>query len=312
MLFSSEEIQELLKLIEFHHVYFGAQFLGKDPLDPEDMEILDQFGVDISGMPENSFIETAYKFGIISRALPEIETKKLTYNDFKKWIRKGGYIPLSEQEQLSVKYLKRKSFKHLKNLGANVASDVENLLLDQDNKRRNQVEKIIKKELSRGTANRNSFQEIMLNLGHKTDDWRRDWGRIVETELHNAQEEGRADDILRNSSELDPQVYKQVYSQACRHCVKAYLTNGLGSKPIVFRLSQIRDNGTNIGKKTSDWKPVISSMHPWCRCTLHELPNGFIWNSELNMFVPPKDKYIPKVERKSKVKITIGNKDYYV
>jgi hypothetical protein len=151
----------------------------------------------------------------------------------------------------------------------------------------------------------------MLNLGHKTNDWQRDWGRIVETEMHTAQEEGRADDIQRNSTREDPLVFKHVLPTACRHCIKAYLTNGIGSKPKIFKLSELRANGDNIGKKQQDWKPTLGSLHPFDRCTLDEVPEDYEWDKEKKMFEPPKE-FKRKIERKSKVVITIGGKEYIV
>ena len=37
-------------------------------------------------------------------------------------------------------------------------------------------------------------------------------------------------------------------------------------------------NGNNIGRKQKDWKMVISSTHPHCRCALVQLPLGFYFN----------------------------------
>jgi hypothetical protein len=311
MIFTPKQIQELLDLIEFNHIMFGVEFLGKEPLEPKDVDLLHQFGVEIDDLDEESYVEIAYKFGVISKAIGDPATSKMKYNDFKKWIRSGGYIPLSDQEKLTVSYLKRKSFSYLKKLGQIIGSNVIEILTNADNKRRYKVEKLIKKELSQGVENRKSFQEIMLNLGNKTGDWQRDWGRIVETELNSAYQEGRADDIQKNNPGKDPLVCKIPRKTACRHCIQAYLTKGLGSQPRIFKLSQLRNNGTNIGLKVSDWKPVICSHHPWCYCELIEVPEGYVWNSEKQMFVPPEN-FVRKVERKSKIKITIGDKNYEI
>lgn len=310
MIFSPEQIEEILQTIEFHHTYFGARFLGTDPLTPEDRLLLKKYGIDLSKIKGTNYVETAYKFGMLSRALNRNDLKAMKYNDFKKWIQRGGYIPLSQSEKSTVEYLKRKSFSHLKNLGGKIQADTQQMLLQQDNKYRNKQEKLIKKELKEGVLKRQSNKEIMLNLGNKTGDWLRDWDRIVETEMHTAMEEGRADDIKRNSTEDDPLVFKQPLPTACRWCIKLYLTDGLGSQPIIFKLSKLRANGSNIGRKQQDWKATLESIHPWDRCTLQELPKGYVWNQEKQMFVPRKVE--GRIERKSKVYITIGDKNYVV
>lgn len=48
-----------------------------------------------------------------------------------------------------------------------------------------------------------------------------------------------------------------------------------------------------------------------CRCDLRYLPKGYVWNPDTRQFEPPKN-YQRKVERKSRAKITIGNKEYSV
>lgn len=48
-----------------------------------------------------------------------------------------------------------------------------------------------------------------------------------------------------------------------------------------------------------------------CRCLLRYLPKGYVWDEESHSFRPPKD-YKPRVERKSKVYITVGNKKFTV
>jgi hypothetical protein len=311
MIFTSDQIADLLKVINYQTILFGVEFLGKEPLELGDEELLEEFGEDLDDIDEQSYVDTAYKFGILSKAIGDNETKNLKYNDFKKWIQKGGNIPLTTQEQSTVKYLKRKSFSHLKNLGNKIGSDVKNILLDQENKHRLKNQKLIRKELITAVRDRTDFKEVMLNLGHKTDDWMRDWDRIVQTELHTAYEEGRADDIQRNSKSDDPLVFKHVLPTACRHCIKAYLTDGLGSKPRIFKLSELRANGSNIGRKQQDWLPTLDSLHPWDRCTLDEYIEDYNWDREKKTFEPPIE-FKRKIERKSKVYITIGTKEYIV
>jgi hypothetical protein len=44
-----------------------------------------------------------------------------------------------------------------------------------------------------------------------------------------------------------------------------------------------------------------------CRCDLKEVPKGMVWNDETHSFEPPKELYKRQVERKSKVKIYVGD-----
>lgn len=54
-------------------------------------------------------------------------------------------------------------------------------------------------------------------------------------------------------------------------------------------------------------------MRFWnCRCDLKEVPKGMVWNDETHSFEPPKEPYKRQVERKSKVKIYVGDKLFEV
>ena len=75
--------------------------------------------------------------------------------------------------------------------------------------------------------------------------------------------------------------------------MKHYLDGGLGSAPKVFRLDELKANGTNVGRKAAEYQPVVGPLHPWCRCTLERVPFGFtmadyksgLWEWSGNMFV---------------------------
>lgn len=168
----------------------------------------------------------------------------------------------------------------------------------------------IKKEITEGVLKRRSVQSIISNIGHSLNDWNRDWGRIVETEMQGIYQIGIAETIMSEHG-LDALVYKEVFPGACKHCLRLYTTNGSGSKPRLFKLVDLIANGDNIGLKTQYWKPVLGYVHPFCRCQLRYLPKGYVWDEERQIFAPPKD-YKPKIERRSKVKIYVGDKTFEV
>lgn len=102
-----------------------------------------------------------------------------------------------------------------------------------------------------------------------------------------------------------------IWSGNCKHCIRLYTTQGIGSKPRLFKLVDLIANGDNIGIKVKDWKPTLGSVHPFCRCQIKFLPKGYEWDEETLQFRPPKE-YKPKIERRSKVKIYVGNKKFEV
>lgn len=81
-------------------------------------------------------------------------------------------------------------------------------------------------------------------------------------------------------------------SHNCKHCKKAYLMEDEVT-PRVFRLSDLKANGSNYGLKTADWVPTLGSLHPNCRCSLSEIPQGFGFkeNSSTLTYKGPDFKY---------------------
>lgn len=102
-----------------------------------------------------------------------------------------------------------------------------------------------------------------------------------------------------------------IWSGNCQHCIRLYTTGGIGTKPRVFKLIDLIANGDNIGIKAKDWKPTLGPIHPFCRCNLRYKPKTYVWDKETESFEPPKE-YKRKVERRSKVKIFVGDKEFTV
>lgn len=103
---------------------------------------------------------------------------------------------------------------------------------------------------------------------------------------------------------------KMIWSGNCRHCISLYLTGGIGSRPRIFTVAELLANGTNIGRKSKDWKPVLGTVHPFCRCDLRFIPPGYEWDEDSKKFAPKPPEN--RVQRKSKVKITVGDLNFEV
>jgi len=310
MLFNTQEIQRLLEIVDYHSSFVTGNTLGKEVLTDYDRFILNKHGIDpdkIRSANQTGYFDM-YMWGKLSALLSDNQAKQVTFEDFQKYIKRGQYIPLTKTEQQRYDIAKQKTYGHLKGLGEKMKQTVNGLMVEQDQKRRAEYEKVIKEEIERGVVDRKSISSIISEIGNKTDDWRRDWGRITETEMQNIFQQGRAEQIAEKDGE-DALVFKDVYDGACRFCIKFYLTQGIGSKPIVYKLSELIANGDNIGKKQSDWKPVLYAVHPWCRCTLRQIPKGYEWDEEKKMFTLKKKER--SFERKSKVKVTIGDKEFW-
>jgi hypothetical protein len=308
MIFSKEKIEEIMRIIEFQHALFIGTNIGIDILTDEDRGLLRKYGIkpdeiktDFTPYEQNFF------FGRLSSILGNKNTSQLSYNDFLKYLRRGQFIPLNAREKESLKFAKQRSYSHIKHLGERIVQAATGTIVQSDQAVRDAYEKTIKNSIERAVVEKDTISSIVSEIGHKTGDWGRDLGRIAATEMQYIYEEGRAAEIEKEYGQ-DSLVYKEVYPQACRFCIKFYLTNGLGSKPKVFMLSELRANGTNIGRKQAEWLPTLGPVHSWCRCMLHQTNDRKVWNDDRKMFTYPKLDLNDPNRRKKGIKVTVGEK----
>jgi hypothetical protein len=310
MLLTPQQVTELFSLMDNYLLFFLAENVGLDFLTDADKATLAAHGIDLNNIAENqSYITQAFKFGILSDALGHAKVKNMDYGKFKKFIDSGSFVPLSPVEQKSVEHLKLRAYSDIKGLGNTIQAGTGQLLIEADKKQRQQYEKDIQDSAVAAVEGRESLHWLTSEMGHKTKDWARDFRRISDFVLHEAFDHGRAAHIQRDFG-ADALCYKDVYGGACKHCIKAYLTAGIGSQPVLFKLSQLRANGSNVGRKSADWLPVLGPHHPWCRCTIHRLPEGYVWDEQQQDFVM--GEYQLKVPHAADVKVTIGDQVHYV
>lgn len=312
-MFTPDQIEAIVGILNSRTSFFVASNLGQEFLSEKEKVELSSLGFEpekLYGVDKDSLF-LQYQLGMMSEVLGKFKTNKISYSDLKDIVRRGQYIPLSKREKYSLNSVKKQAFKDIVAFKGRIFNDLNNIVDSAEKNNRKAYEAEIRKEIKSGLAKRASYREISQELGHKTGDWLRNWDRIVQYTGHLAFDEGRAAMFERSGGE-DQLVHKDVYLGACKHCIRLYLTSGVGSEPKVFKLSELKENGTNIGRKVADLKPVIGPAHPHCRCTLQKLEPDSKWDNEKQRFIIPKG-----VERKSKVnrpkvKVKIGEEEYLV
>jgi hypothetical protein len=191
----------------------------------------------------------------------------------------------------------------IKGIGDQIFQDI-NRVIDSAQDVRTAQEEFIRERVLEGVEKKETMNEVARDLARVSGDWNRNFGRIVETISHRAFNEGRAAIGERKGNN---KVYFDVYPGACRHCIRLYLTSGIGSRPIIFNIEDLRANGTNVGRKTSEWKAVLGGIHPHCRCTVNEYRDGK-WDSEKGRFVEEEK----EIEGREAIGITFNGKKYFV
>lgn len=317
MIFTPQQIVEILSIIDRYTLTFVAHHVSPDILTDNDREVLQSSGIDLSGIPINrSNVTQAFKFGLLSTTLQDSAVKTMTYEQFKNYLSSGKMFALNSIERSALTNLQYQTYRDVNRLGGRIKDGITDALVHAD-KQNHTVKhsKLVTDAAKQAIENRKSVTDVISTIGEKTQMWERDLGRIADFTLHTAFDEGRAMNYVRKDGD-DAIVYKDVYPGACPHCIRAFLKGGVGSEPKLFRVSELRSNGTNVGRKVTEYKPVIGPMHPWCRCTLMSVPNGFtiadynagkwLWNGR--DFERDMEKFERKVNRRSKVNVTVNGK----
>lgn len=311
MIFTDTQIQEILSIVEYQSAFLVAANIGTDALSKDEIEVLRKFDTSVSDLYQKfPPAVKSFFFGRLSALIGDYNAQQLTYSDFLQYLNKAQYIPLSTQDKAELSLIKQMSTSHIKSFGDKIKSNVNNIILEESSNQREQYSKVLKREMSRATVDKKSLTNIVSEIGKQTGNWEKDWGRIVDTEMNNIYQQGRAQTIS-NIFTPEAKVYKMPYPDACRHCIRLYLTSGVGSKPQTFTLQEMISFGTNVGRKVADWKPVLGSMHPHCRCHLVHVLDGQVWDEDNQRFEFPK-KVENKIPRKSKIKVQVGSKVFNV
>lgn len=307
-MFTKKQVDEILDIIEFNTTFFIGGNLGKDSLKQEDLDILQKFGVKKDYFTEEiTSYDKSYYLGKLSSILKE-QTKKIDYNNFKKYIQRGQYIPLTPLDKQVLSHLKSTTYSHIKNLERGIKTDILGIINASEIDHRLYYEDLIKEEITRTVTEKDSVKSVVSKIGEKTKNWERDLGRIAETEMQNAYSYGKFNEFITKYKDRDIKIFKEVYPGACKHCIKLYLTKGVGSQPILFTPQQLLENGNNIGRKPEEWKAVIPATHPFCRCNISVFFDNQKWN-------PSKGDFDYKeVDKKyeGEIKITVGDKTFVV
>lgn len=263
MQLSPQQINELLTIIHLNQALLISEQFGLEFLSEYDKSLLELNGVDWEQLynPLNDSIYQSFHLGMLAQAFHDAKAmNKMSYRDIYQYIKDGQYIPITLREQLVLNSIKSQSLSDIRSLNGRIFQDLNNILTNQSLESQRQF---LKEEIEEGMKKKKTLRDIANTIHEKTGDWNRDFDRIVEYQCNTAYQQGRALFLEQTEGE-DVEVWKRVFESACKHCLSLYTTEGYLSEPKVFRFSELKANGSNIGRKVIDWKPVIGSTHPYC------------------------------------------------
>lgn len=263
------------------HLAFLAETFGPASIDQEDYERLRAAGKvrDEKTAPQDA-VSAAHAVGVASAAEQpgSAGTGHPASGELWRQLRDDPQV-ITEAEREAVAIARDRIGQYVRGLGNELEVAVGHLLVDLDNEaRRGRLSG--RHGAPRGGA---SAEVVLARVRTAVNNLRRDWLRVAHTELHNVSEEAKAVVMADGHSDGDPRVFKRVHEDACAYCKLLYLRPG-GAVPRVFRLSTLLGNGTNVGRRAgkpsrrgrsrTEWRAVVGAVHPFCRCSMHVLPDG--------------------------------------
>lgn len=266
MLFNNEQIQEILSLVDFRFADLVWKIFGPSHLTSQDKENLKKHGIDPGSLVKKIPPYWAnWMFGLLSGKLSDYQTKQISYKDLLDYLARRQYETPSKREIEEYEMACNRTYGYLKGLGDKMKKDISSYISDSELRMRMEQERTIKEGVKRGIVERDTTKLIAAKISNQLNDWSRDWNRIVETEYQGVFNMGRVQSYMREGDGPNTLIYFDVYPAACRHCIRLYLTAGIGSEPKLFTAEELIGNGTNIGRRVADWKPtIITAVHPFC------------------------------------------------
>ena len=266
MIFNNEQIQEILSLVDFRFADLVWKIFGPSHLTSQDKENLKKHGIDPGSLVKKIPPYWAnWMFGLLSGKLSDYQTKQISYKDLLDYLARRQYETPSKREIEEYEMACNRTYGYLKGVGDKMKKDISSYISDSELRMRMEQERTIKEGVKRGIVERDTTKLIAAKISNQLNDWSRDWNRIVETEYQGVFNMGRVQSYMREGDGSNTLIYFDVYPAACRHCIRLYLTAGIGSEPKLFTAEELIGNGTNIGRRVADWKPtIITAVHPFC------------------------------------------------
>lgn len=280
MLINEDVIKQVREIYRnrFNSIIF--KIAGPEALSHSDLQELINRGLIDPNDQSHGLISDAYHISRIRGGDPFETRHKTSLPKFREEIKR--LLPkLSQREQFALDHIKRSAGNFITKLRDNTLADIEGSIRSHNYDERNKMlTEVIRPTIEEGIEGAKvTVREVASRLRERTGDAYRDWKRVAVTELSNALNLGAADAIVsRNANKPMNEIY--IYKLAhldgalCEYCRKFYLESD-GVTPRVFTMAELASNGSNYGKKASEWQPTLGATHPNERCELVELPNGW-------------------------------------
>jgi hypothetical protein len=275
MIISKKTIEKIKEIIENKYASFTISMLGSSVFSDKELKNL---GLSRKNLNNESLLALAYNHNFINQQ--KTTASPTSISDMKAQQSAPGVVPVGEAHDYTIEHLNENAAQLLSKLKENVASQIEGMIRESNNQFKfNSLQNLDRPDEVDDIIKQGMVSQIKQKLRDTSGDATRDWNRVAVTEVSNSVGLGATDAIVARNrdSKLDEvYVFRITVGDAkvCKFCNAFYVdTDG---SPRVYRLSTLLSNGSNYGKKSSEWKPVSVATHPNERCAAPlELPPGY-------------------------------------
>lgn len=269
-------IEKIREIIQKHYARLVVSVLGRDALSEKELKELESLGVDTSN--RDSLMTLVYNHNFINHPVDEIAPKSV--EDMKSQQSVKGLTPVGEAHEYTVENLNDKTKQYIDKLKLDMMTKVEGLIRENnDAYKMDALQNLDRQDVLDELMKESSLGKLKQKLKDTSGDGNRDWMRVAVTEMSNAIGIASVDRIVSDNRDADLDdvfVFRITVKDAktCKWCRRFY--DDEDGSPKLYRLSTLLANGSNYGKKTDSWEPVIGATHPNERCSqMIELKPGF-------------------------------------
>lgn len=282
MLTSDQLLRRLDEIVELAYIDFTYRIIGDEFFTDEQKTKLLALGLIPDQKP---LIEIVYQ--MIRQRSTEGYRQDATFQEMLQSIAQSGVLPdLSEEAQYTVRHAKSEIYDNIEETKFKIKHKLRQQIMEANQQTKEElstkapIAPIPRAEIKQKNSSK-LLQAITVGAiaGVAIGAFRRD----LTTTLTDMINSSLVDDTRRAAARQgikasDALVYKQIVddSRTSPECRALHTTNGSGSSPRIYRLSELIANGSNVGKPRSQWKAVVNGTHPNCRCTLRHVSDEML------------------------------------
>ena len=284
-------IRDIMEIIRKHHAAIAALMFGRSAVSDDEWK--DAVSLGVVEDESESLLAPIHEFGgwVAHNDASDDVHRTMSMTAATSTMRRRPRPPRTQLEYRAAEHALQSGAQYCRGLGNRASATTGAILINADDelaeRMRGRIRDAVAANLGDVEAQRRlnalaptpgfyddafrgTTKRVVSDIGHATKDWSRDLHRIAVTEGHNALQDGLAEGMIERAGGGMCLVFKIPQPSACSHCVDLHLDGGV---PRIFDLRELQVNGSNEGRKASEWRAVVGSVHPNCRCSLSKVPS---------------------------------------